>query len=206
MDAYLVWFDNSFLEVNAQKTQEIYFGRSRVKGASHPLSQSLMIKGQTVETVSTCKYLGTVVDENLTFTDNVHHIYKKTQQRLFLLRSSNVSADVLQFVYTSLIESVLSFNLVSWYGNLSAKNKARLARVVNQACKMVVIKQLELFDLYQQVLRRKAVQIQHGPINSLNSAFETIPSGRPLRMPLARKNCYRRSFVPSAISILNSSA
>ena len=53
------------------------FGRGRVKGASHPLSQPLMINGQTLETVSTFKYFGTVVNENLTFTDNVDHIYKK---------------------------------------------------------------------------------------------------------------------------------
>ena len=75
-----------------------------------------MIKGQTVETVFTFKYLGTGVDENLIFTDNEDHIYKKAQQRLFLLRKLrifNVSAEVLQLVYISLIESVLSFNLVS---------------------------------------------------------------------------------------------
>ena len=60
-----------------------------------------MIKGQTVETVSTFKCLGTVIDENLTFTDNVDHIYKKAQQRLFLLhklRSFNVGAEVLQLM------------------------------------------------------------------------------------------------------------
>ena len=114
------WFDNNFLELNAQKTQEMCFGRDQVKGASHPLSQPLMINGQTVETVSTFKYLGAVVDENLTFTANVDHIYKKAQQLLFLLqklRSFNVSTEVLQLVYGSLIESVLSFNLVCWYGN-----------------------------------------------------------------------------------------
>ena len=71
---------------------------SDVVESSHPLSQPLMIKGQTVETLSTFKYLGTVVDENLTFTDNVDHIYKKAQQRLFLLRklrSFNVCSEVL---------------------------------------------------------------------------------------------------------------
>ena len=44
-----------------------------------------------------------------------------------------MSAEFLQLVYRSLIESVLSLNLVSWYGNLSVENEARLALVVNQA-------------------------------------------------------------------------
>ena len=107
---------------------------------------------QWAECGSTFKFLGTVVNGNLTFTDNVDHIYKKAQQRLFLLRklrSFNVSTEVLQLMYRSLIESVLSFNLVSWYDSLSVKNKARLARVVNQAGKIVGIKQLQLCDLYQ---------------------------------------------------------
>ena len=72
------------------------FGRGRVKGASHPLSQPLMTNGQAVETVSTFKYLGTVVDENLTFTDKVDHIYKKTSVLLRKLRSFNVSTVVVQ--------------------------------------------------------------------------------------------------------------
>ena len=54
----------------------------------------------------------------------------------------------------------------------------RLARVVNQAGKIVGIKQLQLCDLYQQALRRKAVQIHHDSTHPLNSAFETLPSGR----------------------------
>ena len=118
------WFDEIFLELKAQKTQKMFFGRDPVKDASHPLPQPLMIKKLTVEKVSIFKYLGTVVD--LTFTDNVDHIYKKAQQRLFLLRklrSFNVSAEVLQLVYICLIDSVLSFNLESWYGNLSAKKQ-----------------------------------------------------------------------------------
>ena len=88
---------------------------------------------------------------------------------------------------------------MSWYENLSVKNKARLARVVNQADKIVGTKQLQLCDLYQQALSNDST-------HPFNSAFETLPSGRRLRMPLAHKNCYKISFIPSAISILNSSA
>ena len=140
------------------------------------------------------KYLGTVVDENLTFTNNVDHIYKTAHKRMFLLRklrSFNFSTEVLQLVYRSLIESVLSFNLVSWYGNVFVKNKARLARVVNQAGKIVGIKQLQLYDLYQLALRRKAVQIYHDSTHPLNSTFETLPSDRRPRMPWHAKTVTR---------------
>ena len=68
------WFYNSFIVLNAQKTQVMYFGRGLINDASHPLTQPLMVKELTVETVFTFKYLGNVVDENLTLTDNVNQI------------------------------------------------------------------------------------------------------------------------------------
>ena len=76
-----------------------------------------------VETVTSFKYLGTHIDDKLNFTNNTDFIYKKAQQRLFLLRklkSFNVSEKVLESVSRSLKESILTFNLVMprWYGNV----------------------------------------------------------------------------------------
>ena len=86
------------------------------------------------------KYLDTLLDESLSFCDHVDYVYKKAHQRLFLLRKLNsfdVSQHILQLVYMGLIESVLSFNIITWYGNVSAKNKTKLARVVNAASKLI---------------------------------------------------------------------
>ena len=47
-------------------------------------------------------------------------LYKKAQQRLYLLRklqSFDVSQHILELVYIGLIENILSFNIVTWYGN-----------------------------------------------------------------------------------------
>ena len=80
-----------------------------------------------MEVVSSFKYLGTVVDSKLSFNGNVVYVYKKAQQRLYLLRklrSFGVGSHVLEFVYRCLVESVLSFNTVTWCGNLSVKNSS----------------------------------------------------------------------------------
>ena len=69
-----------------------------------------------MEVVSSFKYLGTVVDTKLSFNDNVVYVYKKVQQRLYWLRklrSFGVSSHVLESVYRCLVESVLSFNIVT---------------------------------------------------------------------------------------------
>ena len=45
---------------------------------------------QSVEVVSSFKYLGTVVDSKLGFSDDVVYLPKKAQQRWYLLGSSSV--------------------------------------------------------------------------------------------------------------------
>ena len=49
------------------------------------------------------------------FTENIDFVYKKTQQRLYLLRKqkrSNISPYILESVCRGLTESVLTFNIV----------------------------------------------------------------------------------------------
>ena len=70
-----------------------------------------------MEIVKSFKYLGTLLGENLSYCDHVDYVYKRAQQRPFLLRKLNsfdVSHHILQFVYSGLIESVLSFNIITW--------------------------------------------------------------------------------------------
>ncbi len=60
---------------------------------------------------------------------------QKTQQRPFLLRklrSFEVSQCTLTIVYQSLIESFLTFNIVSWFRYLTVKNKTKLSKVIKK--------------------------------------------------------------------------
>ena len=198
------WFRDSYLNLNASKTKELIFDTRKSKGSFKPI----VIDQVAIETVSSFKYLGTFIDDKLNFNTNTDFIYKKAQQRLFLLRklkSFSVSSKVLEAVYRSLIESILSFNIVSWFGNLSVKNKTRLSRVVSQAGKIVGKQQIQLSELYSVALRRKSARILHDRSHPLSYCFEYLPSGRRLKIPLARKNMFKRSFIPSAVTILNSS-
>ena len=119
------------------------------------------------------------------------------------LRSFGVSSHVPESVYRCLVESVLSFNIVTWYGNLSVKNRARLAPVVNMASKIIGVEQKQLCDLYHLSVSRKSLSILHGKTHPLNFCFQHLPSGRRLKVPLAKKNVYKKSFIPTAVSVLN---
>jgi hypothetical protein len=205
IDSLTSWFDSSFLELNVQKTKEICFEESRARDAS--LVRPVKIKGENVEQVETFKYLGTILDNRLCFSAHIDSVCKKVNQRLYLLRklrSFDVCQEILETVYRSLIESILTFNIIAWFGNLSVKDRTRLTRVVKLAGKIVGCQQRQLSDIHQLFVKRKAKKICSDPHHPLHGSFELLPSKRRLRAPLARRNLFKRSFVPSAISILNS--
>ena len=87
-----------------------------------------------------------------------------------------------------------------WYGNVSAKNKIKLARVVNTASKLIGNEQKHLPSIYNAALKR---QILYDPTHPLNDAFQKLPSGKRLKVPLAKKKLFKKLFTPSPILILN---
>ena len=58
-------------------------------------------------------------------------------------------------------------------------------------------------DLYKKSLLRKGKSIVSDNSHPLSDCFQVLPSGRRFRVPLAKKK-YAKTFVPSAIRILNS--
>ena len=90
----------TFLELNVSKTKELICG----SGKDNDRRKQIEWNGQKVEVVHSFKYLGTVVDQKLTSTQHVDSVFKKAQQRLFLLRKLihfGVSQGTLEMVYMS---------------------------------------------------------------------------------------------------------
>ncbi|PVD39052.1 hypothetical protein C0Q70_01679 [Pomacea canaliculata] len=72
------WFDRSFLDLNVDKTEEMAFGRAyEGRDGTTPLSPPLQIKGQQVQRAAVFRYLGTVIDGKLSFSDHVNQVYKR---------------------------------------------------------------------------------------------------------------------------------
>jgi hypothetical protein len=71
------------------------------------------------------------------------------------------------------------------------------------AGKIIGLEQKPLSGLYELFVKRKAWKIVHDPTHPLHDAFQMLPSGRRFRVPLAKRNLYKRSFLPTAITVLN---
>ena len=79
---FVTWCRENFLELNVSKTKELIIDFRKNKSVICPV----VINGDVVEVVSNYKYLGTVIDNKLNFSDNTDRIYKKCQSRLHFLR------------------------------------------------------------------------------------------------------------------------
>lgn len=63
--------------------------------------------------------------------------------------------------------------------------------------------ELNIGQHYTCSVLRKATTITQDPTHPLHQSFQLLPSGCCYKVPLARKNVYKKSFIPTAITKLN---
>jgi len=185
VDDFVAWCDESSLELNVSKTKDMVIDFR--KSTSFP--PPTIMKGADVEMVDSYKYLGVVLDNKLCFQSHVNVTSKKVQQRLFFLRKMrtfHVSSEMMTLFYRSFIESLLTFCIVAWFGNLNLYNKNRLDRLVKTAGKISGSQQADTMSIYTRQVLRKANAILHCPNHALLNKFELLPSGRHFRAPIRR--------------------
>ncbi len=194
--------DNN-LSLNVEKTKEIVVDFRRVHTQHAPLT----INGATMERVSSTKFLGVHITEDLSWTNNTAALAKKAQQRLYFLRNlrrARATAPIMCTFYRGTIESILTSCITVWYGACNASCRKSLQRIVRAAEKIVGVSLPSLQDLYSTRLTRKALSIAGDPTHPTHSFFSLLPSGRRLRSLQARTNRLKDSFIHQAVRKLNS--
>ena len=104
--------------------------------------------------METYRYIGTVIDNKLSWKQNLKCIIKKTHSCLYRLRkirSFNVSTELLQMFYTSTVSSVLTFRSACWGGNAAKQDKDRLEKNIKEAEGIVGRKQESLHSAYHRL-------------------------------------------------------
>ena len=92
-----------------------------------------------MERVSSFRFLGTHISDDLTWSTNINSLVKKAQQRFYFLRTLrkvNLSQQLLVSFYRCSIESVLTHGILVWYGNSSVADKKAPQRVIKKAQKI----------------------------------------------------------------------
>ncbi len=181
------WCFKSFMCINVSKTKEMLIDFRKHLSVSPPL----VTEDQAVELVHNYKYLGTNIDDKLSFEFHVDAVCKKAHQCMYFhrkLQGFNVASTFMKMFYSCFIESVLTFSFICWYGLLSLKNKNRLQGIVRVCSKIAGINLNDLTDVYKLRTLSKARSVLTDQSHPLVDEFVLLPSRRRYILPRCRTN------------------
>lgn len=197
------WCRNNNLLLNVSKTKEIVVDFRR----GHTQHRSLTIDGAAVERVSSTKFLGVHISEDLSWTTNTASLVKKAQQRLYFLRKlrrASAPPPIMCTFYRGTIESILTSCITVWGGSCTDYNRKALQRIVNTAGRIIGTPLPSLKDIYTTRLTRKATTIVSDASHPTHNLFNLLPSGKRYRSLRSRTTRLTNSFIHQAVRMLNS--
>ena len=200
--AFTEWCDKHYLHLNISKTKELVFDFRRKSKQHAPL----VLHDNEVERVNGYTYLGSTVTNTLDWKENTIGLCKKGNQRLYFLRimkTLHVDKTILTLFYQALIQSILSYNLVCYYGNATQQNQNRLDRVRRVAQRIIGDDLSSITNLFEQRLLSKLDKIMKDQSHPLNQQYSFNRSGIRLRVPRTNRKRFRLSFVPNSIHTFN---
>ena len=199
------WCSLNNLELNALKTVEMVVDFRRSAAPPPPL----MLGNTPVATAEHCRFLGLTISRDLKWGLNTLALLKKAHKRLFFLRQLKkfrLPKSIQTWFYTTIIESIITQSIITWFPAAVAKDKAKLQRVIRIAERVIgtTLPSLEL--LHNTRALKRARKIMEDPLHPGSALFQMLPSGRRLRLPRAVKSRHRLSFFPTAARLFNHSS
>ena len=103
--------------------------------------------------------------------------------------------------YTSVIESVLTFCIIGWGGNITIKNRNLINRSIKRASKLSRTTFSDFEVLLFLSTSKKINKIENTDHPLASKIKRSVRSGRPLFIT-TRTERYRKSFLPYAVTLL----
>ena len=128
LNRFKKWCDQNQLTMNVQKTKYVIFGlRSQTKKL---YNHELYIMEHQLQRVATYKYLGMILDMNLTFNNHLQQTYNVVSHKCLLLSKLRKYIDTYTAVilYKSMILPVIEYGDII-YGGAKGKPISRLHNV-----------------------------------------------------------------------------
>ncbi|KAK3539455.1 hypothetical protein QTP70_008501 [Hemibagrus guttatus] len=132
IDRLVSWCSMNNLELNSLKTVEMIVDFRKDPA---PLPPVILCDSPVTSAESFC-FLGTTITKELKWEQNIRSLTKKAQQRMYFLRQLKkflLPVKMLVNVYTAIIESVLTSSITVWFAAATARDKAKLQRVIHSA-------------------------------------------------------------------------
>ncbi|KAI4899027.1 hypothetical protein NFI96_000382 [Prochilodus magdalenae] len=143
------WCYHSNLSLNISRTEEMIVDYRKLQRGGH---SPLYINGAEEERVSSVRFLGVHLTDDLTWSLHTNKVVRSTHQRLFFLRrlrKFGLPPDILTNFYRRTIKSILTACITVWYGSCTAYDCKALKRVVRTAESIIGSKLPDLQDIYR---------------------------------------------------------
>lgn len=188
---------------------------------------NLRLDNTSIAKVDTYKYLGVVLDSNISWSAHTDYTCRKASSRIGLLKRTKpfISTSTAKLIYSAIIEPVFDYCGVVW-DECGATATNKLQRLQNRAARVILetdtttpssaaLDKLGMSPLHQRRQRHKAIIM----FKCLNNETEGIDKGYMRHMdrhcyntrrkydfilPKPKTNYLKRSFKYSAIKLWNS--
>ena len=193
---FVRWCKDNHLLLNVKKTKEMIIDFRQNQTPLIPLK----IENEYVDVVKSYKYLGFVLDNELNWHKHIDGISTKLSRRLFLLKKLHyfhISNDIIKIFYTSVVQSIITFGISCWGGNITHGDRYRIDRIIRRAEKIMKMELPSQMTLYEEYSYAKVRNILKDNTHPLFLEYETsIRSGRVISCK-TRTERFKRSFVPA---------
>ncbi|KAK3543506.1 hypothetical protein QTP70_023226, partial [Hemibagrus guttatus] len=132
IDRLVSWCSTNNLELNSLKTVEMTVDFRKDPAPRPPV----ILCDSPVSSAESFCFLGTTITKELKWEQNISSLTKKAQQRMYFLRQLKkflLPVKMLVNFYTAIIESVLTSSITVWFAAATARDKAKLQRVIHSA-------------------------------------------------------------------------
>ena len=202
---FVDWCQQNHLILNTSKTKEIVIDFRRKPSPHTPVN----IQGSDIEIVDSFKYLGVHLNNKLDWSNNTEALYRKGQSRLHLLRrlrSFGVSRALLRTFYDTVVASAVFYAIVCWGGGSTDRDRKRLNKLVKRASSVLGCPLDSIEEVADRRMLAKLTSIMDNTSHPLHHTVENLSSSFSTRLlhPQCKKERYRRSFIPTAIRLYNS--
>ena len=220
------WLARNKLSLNVAKTELIILGSRQRLSQINEGELNVHINETKLKRVKTCKHLGFIIDENLSWNEHVNQIVKKAAFSLYTLRKANpfVPRNIMCMLYNCILVPHFDYGDNIW-GTCNVSSHDKVQKLQNRAAKIITgstrmdsstearnkLKWLNLKERCQFHLAINMFKVMNGQApNYLANRFNIKDSGYALRgykklsIPKPRTEFKRRSFSYCGATLWNS--
>ena len=148
-----IWFKANKLSLNESKTKFTLFHKSW-DNDNLPLKLLILkINNFGIKRTTSIKFLGKIVDENLTWNDRIHILENMISKNIGLLyrAKSYLDKNTMTILHFSFFHSYLNYGNIAWAKSKLRKIAGQQRQAINLYLKMITKKSLTLESLWKKM-------------------------------------------------------